>query len=144
MGGLDGSVSGVLTILLAAVRCSTYSTCCIVNVLFAIDDTHLPLTGPVHVRARFLHPNQCQPAGTCHWLNFAVHAGLSAAFGLARGAVARDHFTDKLNFCACMQCMQFIFRACPKRCHVICPFLICARANARAESDASRFIRMWK
>jgi hypothetical protein len=83
MGGLDGSVSGVLTILLAAVRCSTYSTCCIVNVLFAIDNIHLPLTGHVHVRARRLHPNQCQQAGTCHWFNFAVHAGLSAAFWLS-------------------------------------------------------------
>jgi hypothetical protein len=83
MVGLDASVSGVLTISLAAVRYSTYSTCSFVNVLFAIDNIHLPLTGHVRVRARALYLNQCQQAGTCHWLNFVVHAGLSAAFWLS-------------------------------------------------------------
>jgi hypothetical protein len=86
MVGLDASVSGVLTISLAAVKYSTYSTystCSFVNVLFAIDNIHLPLTGHARARARALYLNQCQQAGTCHWLNFAVHAGLSAAFWLS-------------------------------------------------------------
>jgi hypothetical protein len=106
MGEWDGSVSGVLTILLAVVRCSTYY----VYVLYC----------------------QClfhgwQYTFAPYWL--CTRRRSCPAPKSARGAVARDDSTDKLNFPAC---------------HIICPFSNRACEWACGESGASRFIRMWK
>jgi hypothetical protein len=57
------------------------TVCKLVNVTFATDNFSFALTGHARARARALYLSQCQQAGTCHWLNFAVYAGLLRHFG---------------------------------------------------------------
>jgi hypothetical protein len=113
MVGLDASVSGVLTISLAAVRYSRYSTCSLVNVFFAIDNFSFASYRPC-TRTRWCPvPKPVSTGGDMSLVNFAVHAGLSAAFWLSYGCSGQRHdSTDKLNFVhVCSACSSFCRQA---------------------------------
>jgi hypothetical protein len=83
MVGLDASISGVLTILLATVRYSRYSMCSLVNVFFAIDNSSFASYRPCTRTRSWPVPKPVPTGGDMSLVNFDVHAGLSAAFWLS-------------------------------------------------------------
>jgi hypothetical protein len=79
------------------------STVCKLSVSLLQLTNFFALTGhartPVLAMRARLYRNQCQQAGTCHWLNCAAHAGLFVAYWLSLGCSGqRVDSTDQLNF----------------------------------------------